>query len=121
MTWLLCHMGAGGYALRLDKGTGADEHYPNPRFLLEVSRLQPGPQCNRIFSVWELLWVLFARLLFPLPHLTRSSYLFDSSTKTGQCYGCFGYSSEQSKLQAISQRIEVLSRGIMGSGNRRKY
>ena len=32
MTWHLCHMGAGGYAIRLDKGTGADEHYPNPTF-----------------------------------------------------------------------------------------
>jgi hypothetical protein len=65
-----------------------------PRFHLEVSRLQPGPQCNRIFSVWELLWVLFARLLFPLPHVIRSCYLFDSPTKTVPSYGCSGYSSE---------------------------
>jgi hypothetical protein len=27
MTWHLCHMRAGGHAIRLDKGTGADENH----------------------------------------------------------------------------------------------
>src|ERR1017187_9436712 len=27
-SWTLCYMRAGGHGIRLDKGTGADEHYP---------------------------------------------------------------------------------------------
>jgi hypothetical protein len=91
----LCYMRVGGQGIRLDKGTWADENYPS----LSVGsfRLQPGPQRNRIFSVWELLWVVFARLLFPLLHAIRSCYRFDNPINTVPSYGYFGYNSESSK------------------------